>query len=420
MRLGIDKMKVFEDLGYTPHPGQLEVHRSLAPRRILACGTRWGKTRCAAMEALAAALEPRDRSMGWVVAPTFELADKVYREIVILAAEHLPHRTVRIQEQQKRLVLLNLGGGKSEIRAKSADNPVSLLGEGLDYLIIDEAARLKPKVWESYLSQRLIDRRGWALIISTPKGKDWFFDLHRRGQDPEDRDYESWNHPSWTNPYLDRDLIEAERDRLSDRVYRQEYGGEFLEGAGAVFRYVRERATAEFRDPEPGVCYYAGLDLGRVNDYTALVIVDQRREVVHADRFRRIDWQHQIDRIHATCDRYHQARIWCDVTGAGDPIYEALLRKGCLVNPYMFTQRSKADLVENLAMMIERKQITLPRPDLWPEGIDELESFEYSVTDAGNVRTSAPWGKHDDLVVSLALAAWGVGPEDRSLEIFFV
>ena len=74
-KLGIDREKVFEDLGYRPHSGQLEVHRSGALRRILACGARWGKTRCAAMEALVAALEPREESMGWVVAPTYELAD---------------------------------------------------------------------------------------------------------------------------------------------------------------------------------------------------------------------------------------------------------------------------------------------------------------------------------------------------------
>ena len=75
----------------------------------------------------------------------------------------------------------------SEVRGKTADNPVSLLGEGLDWLIVDEAARMKPMIWESHLSQRLIDKRGWALLISTPRGKGWFFDLFRRGQrDSED------------------------------------------------------------------------------------------------------------------------------------------------------------------------------------------------------------------------------------------
>jgi formate hydrogenlyase transcriptional activator len=65
--------------------------------------------------------------------------------------------------------------------------------------------------------------------------------------------------------------------------------------------------------------------------------------------------------------------------------------------------------------MFDQKQIVIPKPELWPEGIDELEAFEYSVTDAGNVRTGAPGAGHDDIVISLALAAWHRRPrhEDR-------
>ena len=50
--------------------------------------------------------------------------------------------------------------------------------------------------------------------------------------------------------------------------------------------------------------------------------------------------------------------------------------------------------------------LVLPRPDLCPELIDELEAFEFSVTDSGTVRTGAPWGVHDDTVIALALACW--------------
>src|SRR5262249_13027740 len=227
----INKAALFRDLGYEPHAGQLEVHNSAAPRRILSCGVRWGKSLCAAAEAIAAALEPRPRSIGWVCAPTYDLCDRVFREIVVIVAEHLRHRIVSLKESDKRLIVRNMAGGISEIRGKSADNPISLLGEGLDWLIIDEAARLKPVIWESYLSQRLIDKRGWALMISTPKGRGWFFEMFRRGQG-NDEDYQSWNLPSWSNPHLNAELIEQERTRLPERVFRQEFGGEFIEGAG--------------------------------------------------------------------------------------------------------------------------------------------------------------------------------------------
>ncbi len=62
--LRVNKSTLFELLKYTPHPGQKEIHECTAPRRIVACGVRWGKTVCASMEGLAAALEPRDRSIG--------------------------------------------------------------------------------------------------------------------------------------------------------------------------------------------------------------------------------------------------------------------------------------------------------------------------------------------------------------------
>lgn len=409
-KIPFKKSAFFADMDYEPHEGQREVHESKAARRVLSCGVRWGKSLAGAMEALAAAMEPRKRSMGWVVGPTYELADKIFREIVILAAEHLRHRIVKLKESERRLVIRNLAGGLSEVRGKSADNPISLLGEGLDWLIVDEAARLKPAIWQNHLSQRLIDKRGWALLISTPKGKGWFYEVFRRGQGL-DADYASWNYPSWTNPYLDSTVIEAERRRLPERVFNQEYGAQFLEGAGSVFRNVRECATGEWEEPLYHETYSAGLDLARIEDYTVLVVMKQSdRRVVYVDRFHRLDWSIQINRITAACTKYRDASVLCDTTGVGDPVYEALIHAGCKAESYPFTQASKSALVNGLSMMIEQRQIILPRPELWPEGIDELESFQFSVTDAGNVKTSAPYGLHDDCVMALGLAAWGIRP----------
>ena len=229
MKLRLDKHALFERLGYEPHPGQLAVHESEAPRRILACGVRWGKSTCAAMEGIAAALAPAESSLGWVVAPTYGLAERVFRQIVDVLREHLRHRVESFSFRDHKIIVRNLGGGVSEVRGKTADNPNSLLGAGLDWLIVDEAARLKPNVWEAHLSQRLVDRRGWGLLISTPRGVGFFHELFRRGQ-TEDPHFASWNFPSWTNPHLNREAVDAERDRVSGDVFDQEFGGAFLDG----------------------------------------------------------------------------------------------------------------------------------------------------------------------------------------------
>lgn len=403
----LDRGALFRDLGYRPHAGQWAIHKSLASRRVVACGVRWGKTRAAAMEGLAAALEPAERSIGWVVAPTYDLADRVFREIEVIAFQHLKHRVISMREHDRRLLLRNTGGGISEIRGKSADNPVSLLGEGLDWVIVDEAARMKPTIWESFLSQRLIDRRGWALLISTPKGKGYFHELFRRGQGA-DPDYESWNQPSWKNPFLDAAVIEAERARLPQRVFAQEYEAQFTEGSGAVFRNVRECATGTLRARIGDEKCRAGLDLAKTEDFTVLTIANKAREVIYVDRFNKQDWSIQVGRIKAGLDRYGRAIALVDVTGVGDPIHEALSAAGCRVEAYPFTAKSKNALVNNLALMLEEKKLVLPRPELCPELIEELESYEYSVTDRGTVRTSAPSGQHDDCAMSLALVAWEV------------
>ncbi len=186
-----------------------------------------------------------------------------------------------------------------------------------------------------------------------------------------------------------------------------------------MFRNVRDCATGELRAARHGERFRIGVDLAKVEDYTVIVVMNRQREVVHVDRFNRIDWNLQIGRIRSVAQAFRHDSVLVDSTGAGEPIYESLLHAGCHAQPYPFTQRSKSALVDALAMMFEQGQIVLPRPELWPEGIDELEAFEYSISDAGNVRSSAPAGMHDDCVMALALAAWYLRPSqpDRSSRI---
>lgn len=222
------KREFFASLGYEPHAGQILVHKSKAPRRVLACGVRWGKSTCGAMEGIAALFDLKEQSLGWIVCPTYSLGDRIFLEISRTITEHLSHRIIELSEREQRIVVRNFGGGVSELRVKSADNPTSLLGQALDYAIIDEAARLKADVWERHVSQRLLDRKGWALLLSTPANPNWFYRMFRRGQKSRDAMFESWSSPTWTNPFVDPEFVEAERARIPPDTFRAEYGGEFV------------------------------------------------------------------------------------------------------------------------------------------------------------------------------------------------
>ncbi|MDI6756427.1 MAG: hypothetical protein QME32_00225 [Endomicrobiia bacterium] len=399
-----DKFKFFADMGYTPRPDQMEVHRDTSDIRVLACGTRWGKSKLSAMEALSAAISAFDRSFGWVVAPTYTLAEKVFREILFIARRNLGKGIVEASDSKMKLRFRNLGGYISEIHGKTAENPDNLLGEGLDWLIVDEAARVKRTVWEAYLSQRLIDKNGWALLDSTPKGKNWFHEIYLRGLDPLEKGrVKSFSYPTANNPLVKKDLLDVARMELPEDVYRQEYLAAFLESGGLVFRGIDRCIAGELREGKLYTTYVVGVDLAKYKDFTVIVVLDSRGQLVAFDRFNQIDWAVQKARIRMISKRYNNASILIDSTGVGDPIYEDLARESLPIAPYTFTEVSKKTLIDNLIMAIENRQITFPRIDVL---INELEAFSYEMTDAGRLKRGAPQGYHDDCVIALALAAF--------------
>ncbi len=224
-----DKLTFFADLGYTPHAGQLLVHESRAPRRVLACGSRWGKSMACSFEAVAALMQPAENSIGWVVCPSLDLTDRIFVRALDALKSRIPHRLVEADPRERKIVVRNLAGGLSEMRGKSAEHSVSLLGEGLDWLIADECARMKRTIWETHLAQRLVDKQGWGLFASTPRGaNNWLYAMFRRGQNGRDPQYESWQSPSSANPYLDAATIEAERKRLPPDAFAQEFEAKFI------------------------------------------------------------------------------------------------------------------------------------------------------------------------------------------------
>jgi len=51
--------------------------------------------------------------------------------------------------------------------------------------VIDEAAYVDEAAWTEALRPALTDRRGSALLISTPNGLNWFHAAWLRGQDAQ-------------------------------------------------------------------------------------------------------------------------------------------------------------------------------------------------------------------------------------------
>lgn len=394
---------------YGPHQYQRAFHESKARFRILVAGRRSGKTLAAAHEAVRLALSIPG-GMGWIVAPTYPLSRVAWRMFLRV----LPREVIKYQNKAERIVELVNG---HVVECRSAYKPEDLVGEGLDWLWVDEAARVKREAWEESLRPTLSDKQGRAFFTTTPRGRNWVWELYTMGRDRLRPEYESVHFPTSGNPYIKPEEIELARQTLPELVFRQEYLAEFLDDVNQVFRYVRRQATGAFEEPVPGAAYAMGVDLGKHVDFTVLTVVRcDTGSVVAWDRFSGLDWTLQKERIAALARKY-RALVLLDSTGVGDPVFDDLHRTGLRVEGYHFTSESKARLVEHLAMEIEAARVRYPPI---PELVDELESFEYELTRSGGVRYHAPEGQHDDCVMSLALACWaarmaGVEPRIRVL-----
>ena len=385
---------------YQAHPSQQLIHDDRGYRfRAVCCGRRWGKTRFAAAELFDIAGE-RGGLYAWV-APTYYIAERGQKALREISGDFIQFKGVNPVR-----ALFTGGGGQVEILFLSADNPDTILGDGFDGVIVDEAARIERSVWEMNIRPALADKQGWAVLISTPRARNWFFDFHTRGRDPRETLYRSYSFTSLDNPYFPREEWEEAKRTTPQDIFKQEYEAQFLEDSAGVFRNLDACLLPQV--PAVTSDMVAGCDLAKHTDWTVLVAMDRKTGAcVDMDRFQRLDWPIQKERILAFCRKWRCILVM-DATGAGDPIYDDLASVYPRIESVKFTNQKKVELIQRLVVAIEQRQVSWPRE--WEVLTDELKRYEYAVGSGGSITYSAPSGFHDDCVIALALAASGFYP----------
>ena len=401
-------------INYTPHQGQALFHASTARFRILCCGRKWGKTTMLVWEAFRWLGRPD--SLVWWVAPYYNLAQLGWRRFI----EAVPPITIAGQDKRNSVITMVNG---SQIWFKTADNPDSLVGEGIDLLLMDEAARIKERTWLQTMRPNLDDpnRAGYMAAISTPMGHNWFYKEWLLGL-KNIGNRESWGQrlthlpitneriedvtggwPSWNSDYFKLAALE-EAIHLPRMVFLQEYGARFLSDLGSVFRDITKAVQGVLEGPIEGEVYYAGVDLAKTVDYTVITVIDSKGHLVYCEQLPQgISWPAQVNHIIRAARLYNEATILIDSTGLGDPVYDFIRTRYAHIQGVKITNPRKRELIENLAIAISARKITYP--DI-PQLLEELSLFGVEATASGNIKYEAPRGFHDDHVISLALAAW--------------
>ncbi|HUM44133.1 MAG TPA: hypothetical protein PKI14_14420 [Fervidobacterium sp.] len=404
---------------YVPHEGQNLVHKSKARFKVIAAGARWGKDRCCMMEFIFKFAQMLSEDRGedlvpkvhaWLIAPTYRMSRQIWREFKY----YFPRQwIVEVWETDKMLETIN--GGIIEVR--SADDPDALVGTGLDMVLITEAGRIVKleEVWANIETRLMSPGRGpngtggLALINSVPRGRNFFHRMYRWGQKGDtyyDPDWESWNFPSFANPYLatnDIEYFDRIKNRFPERFYRQEVLAEFIAEGNSVFPTADD--CADYRgssEPVHGEIYVIGYDPAKEVDFSGVVVRNSYGEVVNVMQWTGKPWPVQVEEITRLSRYYNYATVVIDKTGIGEALPSMLEQNGVIVDAVHFTSAVKERLVNHLAMLIEQKAISYP--DHAPL-LEELKDYQYLLTKTGFIRYSASTSKkHDDLVTAMILA----------------
>jgi hypothetical protein len=212
-----------------------------------------------------------DRPRGAYVAP-------LYRQAKSIAWDYLQHYTrpfpgVACNQAELRVDLPN----DARIQLFGADNPDSLRGLYFDYIVIDEMAQIDPELWPQIIRPALADRKGGALVIGTPKGRNAFWEFYESHKD--DPEWLVETHRASETGILDPAELEAARKTMSEDAYLQEFECSWTASVkgtyyGDLINKAREQGRICRIPVESKVPVHTFWDLGR-NDSTSIVFMQQ-------------------------------------------------------------------------------------------------------------------------------------------------
>lgn len=302
-------------------------------------------------------------------------------------------RSMVVFKNGGRIVALPCGGGDT------------LRGYSADLVVLDEAAFMPERVIANVVFPMISATNGFCWMLSTPWDMGHIF--YRIWCD-ETGNWSKYHWPSALNPLISREFLREQRELVGEERFMVEYEARFLDEGNSFFPMAMLRRCVE--DYEPGLEEKAiyGYDPGGRESLAALVGVKYDQGT---GKWRLTYWRAE------KCGRYtdfnamiydlHRAapmeNIIVDETGLGGPIVEHLKELGLPVVGVKLTEKVKEEILWNLKLMIERREIVLPND---PQLLNHLNCVQYERARGGGYRFTHRNGAHDDLAYALALALY--------------
>lgn len=383
------------------HPKQMEVINSKAKRKVIVAGRRGGKTRTVSDIAIRYFLKGK-RVLE--AAPKFDQTTVFWRYIKNALREPIAAGVMKKNESTRTIEL-----DGAWLRSMTAYDADTLRSDAADLLILDEFSLMNPSAWDEVGAPMLLDTDGDAIFIFTPQRKNHAFQMYARAIGNDTGRWQAWHFTSMDNPFLSKPALAEITQDMTEEAYKQEILAEFLDNEGAVFRNIAACMNAPLH-PKPedhkGHRKVCGLDWGKQNDFTTFGVgCSDCRVEIYRDRFNKIDYVFQRDRIKAGWQTWAEGgTILAEKNAMGEPNIEMMQRENLPVRGFETTSTSKPPLIENMALVLQRAEWQFQDDVVWTS---ELEAYERKVNpNNGRSTYSAPEGVHDDTVMERALMLW--------------
>jgi hypothetical protein len=387
--------------GFTPHASQRKVIQEIltsdAKFHIATIGRQWGKSLMGMNLALYWMINNGPCKVLWV-SPVYSQSNKVHKELYTAIAQSGLVKSNNFSANE-----IELKNG-STILFRSAERYDNIRGLTCDYGIIDEAAFMKSDAWKEAIRPVFAVRGKKVLFISTPKGKNFFYDLYQLGKSPDHPRYKSYTGSSYETPFISKEEIEDAKRTIPEMVFKQEYEAQFIDSGGEVFQNLDRISYPTWSQPEGKV--YCGIDLAKQEDYTVATFMDSTGKVIDIYRANGSTWADITREILKGIRKYNATAV-VEVNSIGDVIFELLKKEWQDIQPFVTTSKTKQEIIEGLILDVNESNIKIPSRQLFEPLHHEMEIFTYDYNPkTRSIRYGHPTGQHDDTVISLALANW--------------
>lgn len=382
-------------------PWQIECWQDPSRFKVIAAGRRCGKSNLAIKLLLAKALEAPEGSDVLYVAPTLGQARQIAWDALIEQGGTL----IKSAHVNNMDIVLTTG---RKIRVRSGENKDALRGLKLYFAVVDEAAFVPEEVFTKIIRPALADLKGEAVIISTPEGRNHFYEWFKLGKEGTNPEWKSWHLTTADNPTIPPEEIEEARKTLSSYVFKQEFEANFNNAGQEIFK---EEWLKKGKEPQYG-SYVIAIDLagfeevgknpGAVKsrlDESAIAIVKVTdegewwvKEIIHG----RWDIKETAAKIIVAIKEHQPIAVGIErgaLKNAVLPFLNDLMRK---TNTYAHisdlthgNKRKQDRIAWALQGRLEHGRISFNEDEDWREAWDQISMFPTA-------------GLHDDLVDALS------------------